>query len=106
GNELLPYTETKIQNGMIRETNSLSLATAAAKFGFDVKVSGIFVDEFDVQRKALEQAMNDGDVVLISGGSSVGDRDYTLPVIESFTDPKIHFHGLAIRPGNPTIFAT
>lgn len=106
GNELLPYTETKIQNGMIRETNSLSLANAAAKFGFDVQVSGIFADEFDIQRNALEQAMKTADVVLISGGSSVGDRDYTLPVIESFADHKIYFHGLAIRPGNPTIFAT
>jgi molybdopterin molybdotransferase len=106
GNELLPYTENRIQNGMIRETNSLSLANAATKFGFEVQVSGIFVDEFDVQRNALEQAIKDADVVLISGGSSVGDRDYTLPVIESFADHKIHFHGLAIRPGNPTIFAT
>lgn len=106
GNELMPFTEPKIQNGMIRETNSLSLANAAAKFGFDAQVSGIFVDEFDVQRNALEQAMKDADVVLISGGSSVGDRDYTLPVIESFADHKIYFHGLAIRPGNPTIFAT
>jgi molybdopterin molybdotransferase len=106
GNELLPYTENKIQNGMIRETNSLSLANAASKFGFEVQVSGIFVDEFEIQRNALEQAMKDADVVLISGGSSVGDRDFTLPVIESFTDHKIYFHGLAIRPGNPTIFAT
>jgi molybdopterin molybdotransferase len=106
GNELMPFTETKIQNGMIRETNSLSLGTAAAKFGFDTQSSGIFMDEFEVQRNALEQAMKNADVILISGGSSVGDRDYTLPVIQSFADHKIYFHGLAIRPGNPTIFAT
>jgi len=106
GNELLPYTANKIQTGMIRETNSLSLANAASKFGFEVEVSGIFADEFEVQRNALDQAMKNADVVLISGGSSVGDRDYTLPVIESFADHKIYFHGLAIRPGNPTIFAT
>jgi molybdopterin molybdotransferase len=106
GNELVPFTENKIQNGMIRETNSLSLANAAAKFGFEAEVSGIFADEFDIQRNALEQAMKNADVVLISGGSSVGDRDYTLPIIESFADHKIYFHGLAIRPGNPTIFAT
>ena len=99
-------TETKLQTGMIRETNSLSLANAASKFGFDSEVSGIFIDEFDVQRNALEKAMKDADVVLISGGSSVGDRDYTLQVIQSFADHKIYFHGLAIRPGNPTIFAT
>lgn len=106
GNELLPYTETKIQNGMIRETNSLSLANAASKFGFEVQISGIFADEFEIQRNALDQAMKNADVVLISGGSSVGDRDFTLAVIQSFADHKIYFHGLAIRPGNPTIFAT
>ncbi|MCI0417448.1 molybdopterin molybdotransferase MoeA [bacterium] len=106
GNELVPFTENKPSDGMIRETNSLSLANAAAKFGFDARISGIFPDEFEVQRNALEEAMRSADVVLISGGSSVGDRDYTLPVIQSFSGHQIFFHGLAIRPGNPTIFAT
>jgi len=44
--------------------------------------------------------------VLVSGGSSVGERDFTLQVIQSFESSKVHFHGLAIRPGNPTIFAS
>ena len=105
GNELVPFEQCDVAAGMIRETNALSLLNASAKFGFVSEVSGIFKDEFDIQRNALAKALEDADVVLISGGSSVGDRDYSLEVIQSFNDHKIIFHGLAIRPGNPTIFA-
>jgi molybdopterin molybdotransferase len=105
GNELVPFEQRTVAAGMIRETNSLSLSSAASKFGFDSEVLGIFKDDFDVQHKALSKTLDDAQVVLISGGSSVGDRDYTLDVIQSFPDHEIIFHGLAIRPGNPTIFA-
>ena len=51
------------------------------------------------------QALDDHDVVLLSGGSSVGARDYTIQVLESMADAEILFHGIAIRPGKPTILA-
>jgi molybdopterin molybdotransferase len=105
GNELVYFEQTTVPPGMIRETNALSLASASSKFGFDAEISGIFMDEFDVQRDAISRALENADVVLVSGGSSVGDRDYTLEVIRSFPDHEVIFHGLAIRPGNPTIFA-
>jgi molybdopterin molybdotransferase len=91
--------------GQIRETNALALANTAHHFGFSAHRMGIVADTFQEQRAVLEKALNGADVVLISGGSSVGERDYTLEVIRSFSDSQVLFHGLAIRPGNPTIFA-
>lgn len=105
GNELVP-PGSKAPPGKIHETNSLALTTAARKFGFECEAAGIVVDELPAQREAVEHALAECDVVLVSGGSSVGERDYTIPVIESFAINRIHFHGLAIRPGNPTIFGS
>src|SRR5262249_38417313 len=78
----------------------------ASKFGFRAQGLGIVRDDPDSQHAALQKALKISDVVLISGGSSVGARDYTTDVIHSFPSSRILFHGLAIRPGNPTIFAS
>lgn len=105
GNELVA-AGAEAPPGKIRESNALALTAAAHKFGFDAKPAGIVRDDLTAQRHAVEAALSESDVVLVSGGSSVGERDYTIPVIESFAVNRIHFHGLAIRPGNPTIFAS
>jgi molybdopterin molybdotransferase len=105
GNELVDFHKEP-GPGQIRETNALTLSSAAQHFGFTVQGFGIFRDELEQQRKAMEKALSVADVVMVSGGSSVGERDYTLEVIRSFPDAAVHFHGLAIRPGNPSIFAT
>jgi molybdopterin molybdotransferase len=104
GNELVEF-HTNPAAGQIRETNALALSDTAHQFGFHSHRFGIVRDRFEDQKEALTKALSAADVVLISGGSSVGERDYTLDVIRSFPDSKILFHGLAIRPGNPTIFA-
>ena len=105
GNELVDFHEEP-ESGQIRETNALTLAQAARNFGFTVHLQGIVRDELDSQKQAMEKALSLADVVLVSGGSSVGERDYTLEVIRSFPKSNVLFHGLAIRPGNPTIFAS
>jgi molybdopterin molybdotransferase len=105
GNELVEF-HRQPGPGQIRETNALTLATAARQFGFQVQTLGIINDQVQSQKDAMAKALSLADVVLVSGGSSVGERDYTMEVIQSFSHSSIHFHGLAIRPGNPTIFAT
>jgi len=106
GNELIPFGKAESNPAKIRETNSLALQTAASKFGFQAQGLGIVPDDPDSQHSALQKAIKISDVVLISGGSSVGARDYSMDVIRSFPSNRILFHGLAIRPGNPTIFAS
>ena len=105
GNELIDF-RNKPKPGQIRETNALTLAAACNNFGFHVESMGIITDELESQKRAMSKALNSADVVLVSGGSSVGEKDYTLEVIRSFPDSSVVFHGLAIRPGNPTIFAS
>lgn len=105
GNELVDFHDHP-QPGQIRETNALTLSGAAEQFGFIVHLSGIIRDDQESQKQAMSTALNRADVILVSGGSSVGERDYTREVIQSFPTAAVLFHGLAIRPGNPTIFAT
>ena len=106
GNELFPFATRQAAFGKIRETNSLALASAARTFHFTARNLGIIPDDFQAQRLAMEEALRQADVILVSGGSSVGARDFTMEVIQSFPESKVHFHGLAVRPGNPTIFAS
>jgi molybdopterin molybdotransferase len=106
GNELVSHTSRTVDGAQIRETNALALSAAACHFHFSSTSLGIISDEFAAQRSAMDAALRAADVVLVSGGSSVGERDYTLEVIRSYADHRLNFHGLAIRPGNPTIFAS
>jgi len=53
----------------------------------------------------MEKALEDADIALISGGSSVGARDVTIDVIRSLKDAEILVHGVSIKPGKPTIIA-
>jgi molybdopterin molybdotransferase len=62
-------------------------------------------DDFEALRRAVSEALSDSDLVLLSGGSSVGEKDYTQKVIQSFDDSEILAHGLGIKPGKPTVVA-
>ncbi len=54
----------------------------------------------------MQEALEACDLVLISGGSSVGRRDYTIHALQSFSDSRILAHGVSISPGKPTILAS
>jgi molybdopterin molybdotransferase len=54
---------------------------------------------------ALRAALDEADVVVVSAGSSVGARDTTAAVVAGLGEPGIWCHGLALRPGKPTLLA-
>jgi molybdopterin molybdotransferase len=54
-------------------------------------------------QEKLQQAYEENDLVVISGGSSVGTKDYTAEIISSLGEPGVVFHGMAVRPGKPTL---
>lgn len=58
-----------------------------------------------VSAVALEQALLWGNLVLLSGGSSVGTKDIAMEAILSFPEAKVLFHGISVSPGKPTIYA-
>jgi len=100
GDELVDPSQTP-GRGQIRDVNTPMLAAAVESFGASVKSYGIFRDDEELIRKAVLKAADECGIVLISGGSSAGMRDLTARIIES--EGEILLHGIAMKPGKPTI---
>ncbi len=100
GDELVP-PEEKPGPGQIRDVNSLLLDSMFRDAGFRTIRYGIIRDEEELLKTAVAEALKECDAVVLSGGSSVGIRDAAGRVIESFGP--LLFHGLAMKPGKPTI---
>ena len=104
GDEIIPIHE-KPRMGQIRDINSYTLAGLIHEAGAVAKSYGIVRDNFDMLLEKCRLALGHCDMVLISGGSSVGTRDYTVDVLSAMQDAKILVHGISISPGKPTILA-
>jgi len=104
GDEIVP-ADAVPGPAQIRDMNSYTLAGLAAQTGARPAAFGIVRDEFASLHAACSRALEQCDLVLISGGSSVGARDYTIDVIAAFAGSEILVHGIAISPGKPTILA-
>ena len=98
GNEIVPPDE-ELRPGLIRDSNSYLLASFLESAGAVPLKCGIMQDDFEQICHALEAAADNSDMVLISGGSSVGTRDMTERAIECLGN--ILFHSVQIRPGKP-----
>ena len=64
---------------------------------------GIFRDDYDTIRNAVEEALIESDIVLIIGGTSAGTKDMTAKIIDDIGRPGVLFHGVAVKPGKPLI---
>ncbi|MBU3948587.1 MAG: molybdopterin molybdotransferase MoeA [Proteobacteria bacterium] len=104
GDEVVPVSQIPA-SGQIRDINSYTLSGQVKEAGGIPLTFGIVKDNYknlsDICRKALFQS----DMVLISGGSSVGARDFTIEVLTDLPDSEIIVHGISISPGKPTILA-
>lgn len=97
--------DAKPRPGQVRNINAYSLIAMATEAGALVTDFGVIPDRRETLHRVLAQALARHDVVLISGGSSVGVKDITLDVISSFPHSEIVFHGISVAPGKPTILA-
>ncbi len=104
GDEIVDI-ETDPGPGRVRDVNSYTLAGLVAACGALPVNLGIVKDDREALREACVKALTGCDMVLVSGGSSVGARDFTVEVIGSFENSAILAHGIAISPGKPTIVA-
>ena len=104
GDELVDIS-SPLQTGYIRDVNSYALAHLVRGCGGEPVVYGITRDREEDLKTVLETSLEKDDVLLISGGSSVGQRDYTLKAMQGIGGLELLAHGLAISPGKPTIFA-
>ncbi|MBW1984530.1 MAG: molybdopterin molybdotransferase MoeA [Deltaproteobacteria bacterium] len=104
GDEIVPIDETP-GPGKIRDVNSYTLASQIKKSGAIPVTYGIVRDDYDTLYRQCESTIQTSDMVLVSGGSSVGMRDFTTEVLSSLPDSKVLVHGISISPGKPTILA-
>lgn len=104
GDEVMPV-EGRLAPGQVRDVNSYTNGALAEVHGAIARRYGVVRDQFDLLQDAVRRALDENDVVVISGGSSVGRRDFTADVINTMGRPGVLFHGVAVRPGKPTIGA-
>lgn len=91
--------------GQVRDVNSYTLSSLVLKSGGTPIRYDVVPDEFTALEKAARRSHEQNDVVVITAGSSVSARDMTAQVIASLGDPGVLVHGIAMRPGKPTILA-
>ncbi|MFY9942375.1 MAG: gephyrin-like molybdotransferase Glp [Desulfobacterales bacterium] len=104
GDEVVPVDQTP-GPGRIRDINTYTLAGLVASAGGVALPLGIVRDDPQDLRRKCTLALARADMVLISGGSSVGTRDFTIEVLSGLPAAEILVHGIAISPGKPTILA-
>jgi|Deesub1362B_J571_1020462.scaffolds.fasta_scaffold00174_23 molybdopterin molybdotransferase len=102
GEEIVP-PDIRPGPGQVRDINSYTMECLLEGAGAMPELHGIVPDSTEGLREALKRALGEADLVVISGGSSVGTRDVTLAVLESLGE--VLFQGLRMKPGKPTILA-
>jgi len=94
-----------LKGGKIFDINSHALSAAIAECGGQPISMGIVQDEKDMMTRALRKALFDADVVITSGGVSVGPTDIIPKVLDTLGKPGVIVYGMAIKPGKPTTIA-
>jgi molybdopterin molybdotransferase len=91
--------------GQVRNINQHSLAGLIEECGGKLKDWGVIRDDRAELTRAIGAALDWADLIVLSGGSSMGAKDIALETILSFPKSEFVFHGISIAPGKPTIFA-
>jgi molybdopterin molybdotransferase len=104
GDEVIPM-DRKPELGQIRDANSHAISALVRATGAESLPFDIVPDNAKMLGDALDKALQRADVVVLSGGSSVGTRDLMVDVVSGLPDVEILAHGVAIRPGKPTLLA-
>lgn len=103
GDEIVPPDKTELSPGEIRDINSIMIGSRLTQLGVEVIYGGIVQDEYEEFLTRTRELFEQVDFLLLSGGSSVGTRDYTVQVLGELGEPGVLVHGVATKPGKPTI---
>ena len=91
--------------GKIYDINAYSLSTAVKESGGKSICLGVIPDNEAALEAALRDALVSSDIIITSGGVSVGPRDYTPKIVNSLGKPGVIISGIAVKPGKPTTVA-
>lgn len=111
GDEVVPPETAGLRPGQVRDATASALAALITDAGGTPVYAGIVPDDPGALEKALRTALLGNtatpasDLLVISAGSSVGTRDETANAVAALGPPGIWCHGLAIKPGKPTLLA-
>ena len=103
GDEIVKDKE-KLEIGEIRDINSYTICNHLLNKNIVINDNVIINDDFELYKKAVIKGFETSDIVISSGGSSVGDKDYTYDILKKM-GAKLLVHGINIKPGKPTIIA-
>ncbi len=102
GDEVVP-PDTAPGPAEVRDANAWGLAAMIEEAGAEPRFDGIVRDVEGSLEQAARQAFETSDALIISGGSSVGERDLAKQVLDGLGQPGVLVHGVALKPGKPTI---
>jgi molybdopterin molybdotransferase len=91
--------------GQIRDINTYTIAALVEQAGGVPIPMGVVQDDYERQRQVAVEGLAQADMLIFSAGSSVSSRDMTVQVLQSLGPPGVLVHGIAHRPGKPTIMA-
>ncbi|MED6133455.1 calnexin Cnx1 [Stylosanthes scabra] len=104
GDELVEPTTMHLNHGQIRDSNRAMLLAAASQHQCKIVDLGIAKDDEEVQGSIIDNAFASGiNILLTSGGVSMGDKDFIRPLLEK--RGKVHFDKVFLKPGKPLTFA-
>lgn len=99
GSEILDLGEVQTNASQIRSSNHLTIEALAKKAGANTIQMGIVKDDINSITNLLETALDKADIVVTTGGVSVGDYDFVQDVIKDKLKAEVLFHGVTIKPG-------
>lgn len=105
GDELVPYETGTLPPGKVRDSNTPALAYRGRQMGAAIVSGGILTDSFPVFLEKSRALLAQVDCLVLSGGSSVGARDFTARTMLKLGNPGLLVEGISIQPGKPTLLA-
>jgi molybdopterin molybdotransferase len=104
GDEIVPI-ERVPSPGEVRDMNRYTIFSMVQEIGGIPLFLGIAKDRFSDLQEKIEKGLRESDMVVMTGGSSVGTLDMAVEVVQTFPGAEILAHGISIRPGKPTLLA-
>lgn len=105
GSEILDLGEEQTNDAQIRSSNHITLQAIATKYGANVNQRGVVKDDRQSILNLLKDALKTSDIIVTTGGVSVGDYDFVKDIIKDELGCKVLFQGVTIKPGQHLIFA-
>lgn len=105
GDEIVPADTPELCPGQFRDVNGALLQSLLYREGYTSKLFGIVRDEREPLRRAIYKALDECDVLLVSGGSSVSTRDHCSSIMEELPSPGLLVRGVLMSPGKPLLIA-